>query len=195
MKRVTMPREFYIPNGATKVADKASDAIAYLYTTTSGKPAARIFWGKGEKPISAHYYLSDAARESAIRFAFEARRNAMSRKRQQAEQRKAFIHSFVVGDILNTCWGYDQTNREFFEVVEVKGKWLILREIAQERVGDGFCSGKCVPLPGQYVGEPIRRLAGEHGVTIDDVRRAHLTTTTKVGGVKVVQPLSWSDGH
>lgn len=33
-----MPREFYVPTGATKVAHKLSDAVAYISTNSKGKP-------------------------------------------------------------------------------------------------------------------------------------------------------------
>lgn len=46
-----MTREFYIPKGAVKVADKQSDAVAYLYSTPAGQPAVRVFYGKQSKPV------------------------------------------------------------------------------------------------------------------------------------------------
>lgn len=51
-------------------------------------------------------------------------------KRQLAA---AFQNPYKVGDILYSSWGYDQTNREFFQVVKVGPRSLTLREIQQRR--------------------------------------------------------------
>jgi hypothetical protein len=105
------------------------------------------------------------------------------------------IPNYKVGEILHTCWGYDQTNIEYFEVVELRGKHVILRELAQERTATGFDQGNCAPIAGKYVGEPIRRLAQERGIKIDDCRTAFRSATTTVAGVEVHKPLGWSAGH
>ena len=44
MVRLQATRAFYIPRPSIKVADKASDAIAYLYER-DGKPFAALFIG------------------------------------------------------------------------------------------------------------------------------------------------------
>lgn len=94
---------------------------------------------------------------------------------------REFVHSAKVGDIYRTSWGYDQTNVEFFKVVEIRGKFAILREIACASRGDGFGSEKCVPQSGAFLeprykgddqGLPIRRLIQDGRIRIDDVRTA-----------------------
>lgn len=182
----------YIPTGATKIADKKSDAVAYFYRNASGKPCARVFYGRQGKPALACYFNTDKAREECVRRYFEARQRTSAHKAEAREERRNFQHDFQVGDVLNTCWGYEQTNREFYEVVEVRGKHVVLREIAQERTEDGWCRGKTVPMVGQYIGEPIKRLAGRYGVKIDDVRRASRSDTEVVAGVRVVKPIYWT---
>jgi hypothetical protein len=182
----------FIPTGSVRVADKKSDAVAYLYTGTNGKPSVRVFFGKQSKPVSAYYYRTDAEREAAVTRAFEARRASVASKAEQQAARSIPI-PLKAGDILNTCWGYDQTNREFFEVIKRIGKRdVILRELAQERVTDGWERGRCVPLPGEYIGEAIRRRANSYGVRIDRCRMAFPSDTDTVGGVRVVKPVYWT---
>jgi hypothetical protein len=65
-------------------------------------------------------------------------------------------NKLVVGDILNTCWGYDQTNREFFEVIEVSGQYVTVREIAQASETTRMDQGRCVPQSGSFIGKPLR---------------------------------------
>lgn len=188
-------REDFIPKQALKITDKQSDAVAYVFTNRHGKPAARIFFGKQAKPVADYWFRDAAQRERCIIRHFEARREHAARRQKDRADCKAFQHDYKLGDILNTCWGYDQTNREFFEVVEVRGKHVILREIAQAREETGWLTGRCAPQSGQYIGEPIRRLAGKYGVRIDKVRSASKWNTGEVAGVKVGPALDWSAYH
>jgi len=55
-------------------------------------------------------------------------------KEKTAEARKNFVVKIKVGDILDTSWGYDQTNVEFFQVVSISGKSAVVREISQQQV-------------------------------------------------------------
>jgi len=185
-----LPREFYIPKGSVKVADKQSDAVAYLtsHTNRAGKvvPCAAIFYGKQAKPVAHYIYRSDGERERSVREYFEARRSHTNYIAQRRCEVKAFVHNVKPGDMFKTCWGYDQTNVEFFEVIEVKGKYAVLREVAQVSESNGSGQDRCVPQSGAYLaprfdgdkqGLPIRRLIqqgykNEAHIKIDDVRGA-----------------------
>jgi hypothetical protein len=208
MRRLKFTREFYTPKGATKVTDKQSDAVAYLYSARSaknaGKVGAAVFYGKQAKPVFNYIYRDEARRNAAVADAFVSRRKSLAFKDERKAKRVAWVPDYKVGELLKTHWGYDQTNIEYFEVVEVKGKHVILREIAQETVPTGHDQGKCVPMPGQYLaprfegddqGLPIRRLAQEGGVRICSVRWASRCKPTMVAGVPVYQPQYYSWGH
>lgn len=204
-RRFRPTRESYIPEGSTKVTDKQSDAVAYLWTSTrSGKVGATIFVGKQNKPLANYVYRDEARRAQAIAEAFESRRKTLAFKTDLRAKRKAWVPTYKVGDVFRTCWGYDQTNVEYFELVEIHGKHGIFRELEQERTETGWMQGSCVPLPGQYAkprfegddqGKPIRRLLQEHGIKIDDVRTAWLRSGENVAGVRVIAPASWSSYH
>jgi hypothetical protein len=199
-------REFYIPKNSTKVADKSSDAVAYVSEFESNKSGAKKFWavvfyGKQTKPVANYTYNTAERRNQAVAEYFEGRQRSMAFKVEQRAKRTSWVPDYKVGELLRTCWGYDQTNVEYFEVVEVKGKYVWLREIAQKRVETGFMCGKTVPLPGQYLkprfegdeqGETLRRLAGQSGVRICDVRSASRCKPEMVAGVPVYNPAYWS---
>ena len=63
MARLSIDRNTYIslflPQGAMKVSDNSSDAVAYIYTDANGKPHACIFYGKQAKPVACHYYRNE----------------------------------------------------------------------------------------------------------------------------------------
>lgn len=59
-----------------------------------------------------------------------------------------------VGDIFVSSYGWEQTNIDYYEVVEVLPSSVRVREIAQSVKRDGFLSGHCKPIPGHFTGEP-----------------------------------------
>lgn len=184
-----MQKTRYIPAGAVKVTDKLSDAVAYLYHF-GAQPCARIFYGKQGKPIVAYRFRSFADREKTVRQYFEGRRASMKATAARTAERHAWVNTFKVGDILNTCWGYDQTNREYFEVTGVKTKMVELTEIDCESRSGGTQSMTeyAVPLAGAFKAraKPIWRRAQKGGVRIDQCRWATLTEFKEpVPGVKV----------
>jgi hypothetical protein len=182
MTTTTMPREFYIPKNSTKVADKHSDAVAYVYER-AGAPYAAVFVGKAAKPAQHYRHRDPAARERSVMAAFASYREGLAykaKRRSEAAEKSAASRATVqVGDIYRTCWGYDQTNVEFFEVVEVKGAYAMLREVASANRDDGYGGEKCVPQSGAYLaprfegddrGLPLRRLIQDGRIRIDGVR-------------------------
>ncbi len=50
-----------------------------------------------------------------------------------------------VGDILCCAWGYDQTNVDFYKVLKVLSKSVIIQHIAAKVTEKGFMSGEAVP--------------------------------------------------
>lgn len=65
---------------------------------------------------------------------------------QQIEIRKEAKDFVQVGDILNTCWGYDQTNVEFFKVTKIIGKrFIALRRLKAAVQETGFMCGNSTP--------------------------------------------------
>lgn len=173
-------RESFIPKGAIKISDKQSSAVAYL-TERNGVLYAIAFAGKADKP-SWHYRFRNAqGRERCIVQHFERVRRHEQSRLDAAAKRKTFVHNVKAGDIYRTSWGYDQTNVEFFQIVEIKGKYAILREIAVASRDDGMGSERCVAQSGAFLeptykgddrGVPIRRLIQDGSIKIDDVRRA-----------------------
>jgi len=71
--------------------------------------------------------------------------------RQQAKSR--FQNPYKVGDILHHSWGYDQTNCDFYQVVEVSKASVALRKIATETVpgSEGFMCESLMPKKDAFV--------------------------------------------
>ncbi|MBP2232538.1 hypothetical protein J2847_005867 [Azospirillum agricola] len=177
-----LPR--YTPPGAVKVTDKQSDAVAYIYER-NGRLMAIGYHGKAGKPDYHFSFSSAARREKCVVMYFESRRKTLAAAQKRRDERRQYQNDYKVGDILNTCWGYEQTNVEYFEVVEVRGAMVVLRQVAKVRKSTGWCQELTAPQPGEYVGEPIRRKAQANGIKISDCQWATRTDFTEVGSMRI----------
>ena len=50
-------------------------------------------------------------------------------------------HHYKVGDILYNSWGYNQTNVDWYQVIKVKPKSIVIHPIAGDYKETGFLSG------------------------------------------------------
>jgi hypothetical protein len=165
MTRFKLTRESYIPKGSIKVADKLSDAVAYLWNSLSGGFGATVFYGKQARPRSNVYYRTAEARETAIKFAFDSRRKSIAFKAEQKANEKRI--KLEVGHILHTNWGYDQTNVEFYQVTKLIGRAMVeIREIGQCVDQTGFMTGNSTPKLDSFIGEASRHRLNSSGVKI-----------------------------
>lgn len=186
-----MTREGYVPKGSLKVKDKQSDAVAYIYArrNRAGQvvPCAALFFGKQSKPIWQYQFASEQKRAQRIEEGFASRRAAAARKAGEQAKRKAFVNPYKVGDLFKRSWGYEQTNVNYYEVIEAKGRYVWVREIQQEYVETAFMSGKTGPMVGQFKENSAAKkcLAQEGAVKINDYAWAYFVTPKIVGGVKV----------
>lgn len=162
----------YIPKGAMKVADKKSDAVAYLYSTEiNGKafPAARVFFGKQTKPVLACYFTpfgdQTAEQQRAKRIAqfFDSRQQTAAFRAEQrakwAAKAKEAAAKVEPGAYFYTSWGYDQTNIDWYRVEKLIGTTMALVTRVQtmdaSKGDEGWMQGKSIP--GETpVGKPFK---------------------------------------
>lgn len=88
--------------------------------------------------------LDDKANRAAAKL--EARRKAVAK----------FVNPYKVGDLLASSWGYDQTNVEFFQVIEAGKRCLKLRRIGADAVpkaGYSPMSGHSRPVKDRFLDE------------------------------------------
>ncbi len=185
------PKHRVIPKGAIRVTDKATGATAYAYSTGMGRPCAVTYAPRSEKPVWHHSFRDEARRAKAVQEFFDAQRKRAEGVARRRAETKAWLNDFQLGDIVRTCWGYEQTNVEFYEVVEVSGKMVTVRQVATESESTGWAMGRSVPQSGLYVGEPLRRRATKEGVRISDCQFAS-RWGKRVAGVVVGEPANWT---
>lgn len=130
-----LKREFYIKSGAMKIAPKDANVVFYIYQE-GAEFFAQCFVGRAQKPTWHYRFKSAEKREAKIRAQIDAVKEReewkAARKAKQSQP-----HGWEPGMILYSSWGYDQTNVEFYEVIEVIGKTMVRMElIGSERAND-----------------------------------------------------------
>lgn len=176
----------FIPPGSLKISDKKSDAVAYHYQARN-KFLTCVYFGNQSKPVAHYSYGNAAARDKSTASCFAQRQTRMAYRAESFAARKSWINDYKVGEIVNTCWGYDQTNREFYEIVAVKGKRVTIRQLAVTSYATGWAQEKVAPLAGEYIGPPIVKSASARGIKTGRHSFSYATRTshTIVAGVRV----------
>lgn len=120
---------------------------------------AIAFVGKAGNPTWHYRFRSAEGMQKYINDFLESQRKSLEYKEERKNKRKAPALSAVPykpGDILYDSWGYEQTNVDFYEVVEVRtASTIVIRQIAQDTEETSFMSGHTTPRPGEFIGEPI----------------------------------------
>lgn len=140
--------------------EKFADLTILRYQNSKNLLCGRIYFGRS-KNSTGYHFNSNERRESWI---IEQKNRATERvvaRQQRMDEKKNFKHTVKVGDIFVTSWGYDQTNVDFYQVIEVKGKNVIIKEICPQSVpgsGSGM-SDDVIALKDQFVkdAEPITK--------------------------------------
>lgn len=195
----------WIPGGAENAERIAFDAAlgAEVWLIPSrrrpGNLAVIAYSGKRSKH-DAHYTMRDRAQ--ALQWAGEYLGKLQGAARRQAERRaeqavkRAVGHKLQAGDVLRCSWGYEQTNIDYYEVTRLIGKRMVeIRKIGAESIESGGMTGECVPRPGHYIGEPMRKTVSDYdgqSVRIASYASAHKIEPREVAGVKLYPVDHWS---
>ena len=130
-----LTREFYEPKEG-RYAEKIVQGDTVVYVETDLK-TVKVFGGKRAKSDSYIQYRTPEQAQSAIKSLLERRAaNEVENAKYKAERKakNSAPRTFKVGDILHGSWGYDQTNNDFFQVVEIVSP----RKIAVKKIGKTY---------------------------------------------------------
>ena len=175
--RMVHKREFYRPN--PKYMDNIEeidvpedvDLEVWKYEK-KGSLFGVAFAGRAQKPVWHYRFRSEGQLQKKIDDSIKTRRSIAQNRKERAEQRK-IPHSLKKGDILSSSWGYDQTNIDFYEVVDVLAKSVVVRKIGEKVVKSSPGSDYVVPAPGKFIGPAMRKRATKDNyVRIDSVSSA-----------------------
>jgi hypothetical protein len=151
-------------------------ADAEVYKSIKWKREGMVlsFWrGKQAKPYSRFVYPNEERIERAItaekKSADEDEESKASRKNDKAERRAKMKAEIVVGTLLHNSWGYDQTQCDFYQVVEKNGASVMIRPIGGAVVegseGRDCCYYRAVP--DSFTGPAVRKVIGPNGISME----------------------------
>lgn len=133
----------------------------------------KVWRGKALKPF-AYYSFSSAAKadewlEGCKRMVDRDEAVKVERKAAKSDAVAKMRAEIKVGTILHYSWGYDQTQCEYFEVIERRGAVAVIREIGSrtKEGSESFMSDSQIPMPGKFIGPPLRKIIGAYGIAMD----------------------------
>jgi len=142
-------------SGFTIVRSKIAPVV-FAFQTLADRVWLKAYRGKAIN-ASGNYSFRDLAKAEAYAAEFaatEARGIARSaaRRAERAEALAAVKASdfWAVGDVGTYSWGYDQTNTEFWQVVEVKAKTILIRRLQANKGYDQWEAGTTQPRRNEF---------------------------------------------
>jgi len=118
-------------------------------TSSKDKPILVVFRGKSSKPVANYFYNSHERREEAIKKYKETadwhEEYDLKKKAEKAARPKP---QSKVGDIFVNSWGYEQTNVDYYQIIErPSAHFAIVKEIGAKMVEGSAGRDCCNMLP------------------------------------------------
>lgn len=184
-----------VPEDAIPFMVKDTDLVVFQYPTRDGKPAQTVFRGRSAKPFIAERYKDEAQRARRLEELTSSVKRVSAMKQEQKEVRTSG-HGMKVGDILYDSWGYDQTNVNFYEVTGVSGASVVVREIASKVVESYRGGEKVMPVPGDFISEPMKKRPSRYGKNPDQVSvKITSSISARPWDGKPLHQTAWGWGH
>jgi hypothetical protein len=125
-------------------ADNAGNTRYGLYAETlRGKKIVNVYYKNAER--------RDEGLELILKSAVDRKDMMDKRKRERRE----FKTDAQLGDIFVYSWGWEQTNKNFFQIININGNTLTFKEISQEsspnQNGGSYMSDYVLPVPNQFI--------------------------------------------
>lgn len=122
-------------------------------------PALVCFLGKSAKAYCNYYYRTDERRREVIENFKRSVLINQQRKEERKRERREFKTTCKVDDIFVSSWGYEQTNVDYYKILEIKGNEAVFVEIGQivEEGSEGHDCCRVLPDPGVITGEPFKK--------------------------------------
>jgi len=95
--------------------------LQFFRDFTRDEIVARCYTNRSKKPRWYYRFKSEEQLQKVVNDTIE-NNNASLQKKEEYKKSRMQPHTLKVGDFLYSSWGYDQTNIDFFKVIDVVGK-------------------------------------------------------------------------
>ena len=188
--RRTLTRDFYMPSKEliTDTVERNGLVGVVYYYSTKANIYAVAFQCKKAKPTWHYRFKTEDQRETRTEDFFAMlQRSAdykVERKLEKQKQREDAKTAFKNSDILVSSWGYEQTNINFYQITEVKGCKIKIKEICSQVVegsqGHDCCRVK--PVKDMFIQgseEMVKMVNNPNYVRMNSYSSASRTTETE----------------
>ena len=158
-----------------------SGAEAYTYMLNARFILA-AFTARSKKPFFHYAFSNDTDRTERLEGFFNAQIRDAARRIEARAARFNYEVKLTVGDILYISWGWEQTNVDFYQVIRIINKKIVVRKIAKDYKETQFMAGYSTPIPGFFVSEEF--VVSTTGETTAKIERqyANLLTFQEING-------------
>lgn len=170
----------HLINEGAKMTEHKDIKIVTFNKTIRGenRPCLMVWMGKQSKAFINYYYLNTDSRKEAIEGAMKRSGERTEYKTEKKAERKAFVPDVKIGDIYCSSWGYDQTNVDFYQVIDIMGKCTVkIREIKQRiEEGSGMSHGMAcnvLPVKDDFIDDEVfTKRIGKYGIRFSSFQSA-----------------------
>lgn len=116
-----------------------------------------LFNEKGFKPEFVYSFATSESYNEYLTEKKKAITNAFNRNLQALKEYDLKKAEIQKGSILYSSWGYEQTNIDFYIVLNRKNDFITIQEIGQIKTFQSSDSGTCIPDATNLIGEPFKK--------------------------------------
>lgn len=136
------------------IARNGNPGSKFYQLMTSGK-------NKGQwKQLESYYFRNEEHRNqyvaNKVKAITERNERVEAEKKAKKELSASMVNPFKIGDVVYGTWGYDQTNVDFYQIVEVKPKSCVVRRIGANAVpgSEGMMCNRVTPAVDRFISGP-----------------------------------------
>lgn len=133
------------------------------YTDTSFFVVA-IFNKRGSKPSYHYKFKTNESLTEFVNKQIKSAEQIEANSIRYLQEAKLKNDNIQIGTILYSSWGYEQTNIDFYIVIERKGEFVTLQEIG--KIGEyeiNNMAGKCSADASNTIGTPFKKKLSKFG--------------------------------
>lgn len=137
-----------------------SDIGLMVYTKPAPNPGQILckgFIGKAGKPTWYYRFRNQTELDNYVNQQITSRTYSIEAK-AKAKAEQSAPAEVQVGDVFEACWGYDQTNIDYYQVTKViSDKTVEIRRISSVSWETDYMQGRSVPSLDNFIGAPMRK--------------------------------------
>lgn len=142
-----------------------SKLAAVTFALDESKGRVWLMGWRGSVRVKASFFFTFPSLDRAEKYAAEFVQSAVkieamtTARKEEKKAKRADLKAekfWTVGDVVHTSWGYDQTNVEFYQIVKVKPRSVVVRQVTvncSDRGQPG--GGKMAPRRFEFKGPEI----------------------------------------